>query len=63
MDFIKSNTKQKGAAKRKVCRIYINTGERIYYESVREAARQIGGHNSSINAVCHGKRKTAEGYK
>lgn len=63
LDFIKSNTKQKEAAKRKVCRIDINTGERVYYESMREAARQIGGHNSSINAVCHGKRKTANGYK
>lgn len=60
---INQKTKIKSAGKRPVYRIDIVTGEKVWYESIREAARQINGHNSSICEVCSGKRKTADGYK
>ena len=63
IELINKNCKIKSAAKRPVYRIDINSGEKVWYESIREAARQINGHNSSISEVCLGKRKTADGYK
>ena len=60
---IKANTKFKSKDKRAVYKINKITGEKTRYESVREAARQNNIQNSSIYAVCSGKRSTAGGYE
>ena len=60
---INANTKFKCKDKRAVYRIDKISGEKIKYESVRDAARKNNIHNSSIYAVCSGKRCTAGGYE
>lgn len=63
LEQIKSNTKFKSKDKRAVYKIDKITGEKTRYVSVREAARQNNIQNSSIYAVCSGKRCTAGGYE
>lgn len=60
---IKTNTKFKSKNKRAVYRIDKTTGKKIKYKSIREAARKNNIQNSSIYAVCSGKRFTAGGYE
>lgn len=62
LEKIKYNTKFKSCNKRPVYRIDKN-GTKIKYESVRDAGKQNGIRNSSIHAVCSGKRHTAGGYE
>lgn len=59
---IKKNTKFKSCNKKAVYRID-EMGNKIQYESIREAARKNKIHNSAIYETCSGKRCTAGGYK
>lgn len=48
--------------KRRIKATDAKTGEETIYESQSEAARLLGIHDSEINKMLHGKRKTCHGY-
>lgn len=60
LDLINKDFRFKSCDRRAVYRI--DSNNKIKYTSVREAARINGIANSSIHAVCSGKRKRAGGY-
>lgn len=59
-----ARAKMADAKKRIVCAIDINTNEIVaVYDSAKSAQEKLGVNRSSISACCHGKVKTAGGYR
>lgn len=52
-----------GTTNTEVVAVDKKTGEAKFYISQGEAARCLGIHNSEVNKVLHGKRKTSHGYE
>lgn len=52
-----------GTTNTEVVAVNKKTGEARFYISQGEAARCLGIHNSEVNKVLHGKRKTSHGYE
>lgn len=52
-----------GVPPRSVQATHMQTGEQREFESIREAARQVGGNNGNIVKACQGKLKSSAGWR